>query len=105
MEEGCQEGAQKRKAEKKGRQTRTVEKEESGVKSLKKWLQASRIIQACMMVLRDPYKDKLGKVSCEAEIVHKSKMKKRTKAGEKGIRWQHNGMKSKNWRRSWNEEG
>ena len=38
VEEGCQEGAQKKKTEKKERWTRTVEKEESGVKSLNKWL-------------------------------------------------------------------
>ena len=36
-----------------------------------------------MMVSRRPYKDQLGKVSCKAGIVHKSKMKKRRKAGEK----------------------
>ena len=28
-----------------------------------------------------------------------------SKAGEKETRWQHSGMKSKNWRRSWNKEG
>ena len=79
--------------------------EESGVKSLKKWLQASRGRQACTMVSRRPYKDQLGKVSREVGIVHKSKMKERRKAGEKGIRWHHSGMKSKNGRTSWNEEG
>ena len=39
VEEGCQEEAQKKKAEKKRRYTRTAKKEESGVKSSKKWLQ------------------------------------------------------------------
>ena len=58
--EGCQEGAQRRKAEERREETRTVEKEESGVKSLKKWLQASRRRQACMMVSREPHK--VGKV-------------------------------------------
>ena len=48
-----------------------------------------------MMVSRRPYKDQLGKVSCEAGIVRKSKMKKRMQAGEKGTRWQHSGRKSK----------
>ena len=76
-----------------------MEKEESGVKSLKKWLQASTRRQACMIVSRRPYKDQLGKVSCEAGSVHKSKKKKkRRKAGEKETRWQHSGMENKNWR-------
>ena len=52
------------------------------------------------MVTRRPYKDQFGKVS-----VHKLKMKKRRKAGEKGTKWQHSGRKSRNWRRSCNEEG
>ena len=45
-----------------------------------------------------------GKVSREAGIAHRLKMKKRRKAGEKGTKWQHRGMKSRNWRRSWKEE-
>ena len=32
-------------------------------------------------------------------------MKKRRKAGKKGTKWQRSGMKSKNWRKSWNKEG
>ena len=32
-------------------------------------------------------------------------MMKKRKAGEKGTKWQHSGMKSKNRRRSWNKEG
>ena len=36
------------------------------------------------MVTRRPYKDQFGKVLCEAGIVHKLKMKKFRKAGEKG---------------------
>ena len=51
-----------------------------------------------MMVTRRPHKDQLGKASCEAGIAHRSKMKKRRKAGKKGIRWKHSGMKSKNGR-------
>ena len=38
---------------------------------------------SCMVVSRRPYKDQLGKVSCEVGIAHKSKMKKRRKAGDK----------------------
>ena len=53
------------------------------MKSRKKWLQASRRRQARLMVPRRPHKNHLGKVSCEA--------------GEKGTRWQHSAMKSKNW--------
>ena len=30
--------------------------------------------------------------------------KKKKKAGEKGTKWQHSGMKRKKWRRLWNEE-
>ena len=70
-------------------------KEESGAKSSKKWLKVSRKRSACMMVSRRPYKENLGKVLCEAGIAHKSKMKKRRKAGEKGTRCLHNGRKSK----------
>ena len=40
VEEDCQEGAQKRKAEKKWRQTRAAKTEGSRAKSSKKWLQA-----------------------------------------------------------------
>ena len=58
--------------------------EGSEAKSSKKWLQVSRRREACMVVSRRPYKDQLGKVSCEAGIVHKWKMKKRRKAGEEG---------------------
>ena len=57
------------------------------------------------LVTRRPYKDQLGKVSCEAGIVRKSKMKKRRKAGEQGTRWQGRWDEEQNWRRSWNEEG
>ena len=32
-------------------------------------------------------------------------MKKKRKAGERGTNWQHSGVKSKTWRRSWNKEG
>ena len=53
---------------------------------------------------KEPYRHQLGKVSREAGIVRESKMKKGMKAGEKGTRWQHSGRKSKNWKRSWNEE-
>ena len=38
-----------------------------------------------MMVSRRPYKDQLGKVSCEAGIAHKSKIKKRERNGPDGI--------------------
>ena len=48
---------------------------------------------------------KMSKVSGEAGAVHRLKMKKKRNAGEKGIRWQHSGMKSKRWRISWNEQG
>ena len=54
-----------------------------------------------MMVKRMTYKDQLS----EAGTAHRLKMKKKRKAGEKGTKWQHSGMKSKNWRRSWNKEG
>ena len=67
------------------------------MKSRKKWLQASRRRQARLMVPRRPHKDQLGKVSCEAGIARKSKMKNRRNAGEKGTRWQHSAMKSKHW--------
>ena len=83
---------------------RTAEKEESGVKSLMKCLKASMKKSVCMMVSRRPYKERRCKVSCEAGFAHKSKMKKRKKAGEKVTRWQHNEIKSKNWRKFWNEE-
>ena len=103
---GCQEEAQKRKAKKKNeRQTRMAEKEESGDKSRKKWLKVSRKQPAYMIVSRRPLKERWSKVLCEAWIAHKSKMKKRRKAGEKETRWLLNGRKSKNWRRSWQEEG
>ena len=36
---------------------------------------------------------------------HRLTMKKKSNAGEKGSRWRHSGMKSKNWRRFWNEGG
>ena len=32
-------------------------------------------------------------------------MKKRRKAGEKGTKWQHSGIKSEKWTRSWSKEG
>ena len=51
-----------------------------------------------MLVTRMPYKDQLSKVSCEAGIAHRLKMKKGTKC-------QRSGRKSKNWRRLWNKEG
>ena len=50
-----------------------------------------------MTALRRPYKDQLGK--------SKTKKRRKIKAGAKGIRWKHSEMKSKNWRRFWNEEG
>ena len=91
MEDGDQEAAQKKKAEKKRRQMRTVERGESGMESRKKWLQASRSRQARLMVSRRPHNDQLGKVSCEAAIAGRLKMKKRREVGEKGTRWQHSG--------------
>ena len=57
------------------------------------------------MLPRRPHKEQFGKGSCKIGTAHKSKAKKRSKAGKKGIRRQHSGMKSKSWRRSWNEEG
>ena len=38
----------------------------------------------CMMVSRRSFKEKWGKVSCEAGNAQKSKMKKSKKAGEQG---------------------
>ena len=107
---GCSGGRlQGRSMKEKGRAdeeaVKDVDRGESGMKPRKKWLQASRRRQARLMVSRRPCKDQLGKVSCEAGIAHKSKMQKRRQAGEKGTRWQHSGMRSKHWRRSWNEEG
>ena len=83
---------------------RTVEKEELGAKSPKKWLRASRERRVRKMMATQSLKEELGKGSCEIGTAHKSKMKKRRRVGKKG-RWQHSGMKSKNWRRPWNEEG
>ena len=37
----------------------------------------------------------------EGGIAHKLKMKKKKIVGEKRTRWQHSGMNSNNWRRSW----
>ena len=42
--------------------------------------------------------------SWDRSRIENEEEEKRRKAGEKGTRWQHNGMKRKNWRRSWKEE-
>ena len=94
----------------KGREEGEVE-EESGERRIRNEIaqevvvQALRRRQARLMVPRRPHKDQLGKVSCEAGILIKSKMKKRREAGETRTRWQHSGMKTKNWRLFWKEEG
>ena len=65
MEEGCQEEAQKKQVEKK-RKKRRMEQEESGMKSLEKWFQASRRRQARMKMPSRQHKEQLGKVSSKA---------------------------------------
>ena len=39
---------------------------------------------------------------CKAGVGRRLKMKKRRKADKKGTDWQRSGMKSRNWRKSWN---
>ena len=46
-----------------------------------------------------------GGQSFMRNAAHREKMEKRRKASKKGIRSQHRGMKSKNWRKFWNKEG
>ena len=90
VEEGCQE-AQKKKAEKKGRWTRTVERKELGMKSLMQWLRASRRRQACMMTPRRLHKEQQGKVSSQIVTARKSKTKKRRKTRWK-VQWAEDEM-------------
>ena len=97
VEEGCQEEAQKKKAKKKGRWMRTVEKEDPGMKSLKKWLRASTRRQArSMMMPRRLRKELLGKVSGEAGTARKSKTMKRKK--------RNSGKKEKQMELQWAED-
>ena len=106
VEEGCQEEAQKRKGREEG------EADEDGGEGRIRNEIAQEVVAGIKEkasaqddVKVTAQREQWGKVSCEAGIALKSKMKKRRKAGEKGTRWQHGGMKSKSWRRSWNEEG
>ena len=48
-----------------------------------------------------PHKEQLGKGSSKIGTPQKSKTKKMRKVGKEGT----SGMRSKSWRRSWNEEG
>ena len=98
-----------RSTKEKGREEgemRAAKKEGSRAKSSRKWLAGSQE-RVCMHDgdKKMMYRGQLSKVSCDAGTGHRLKMKKRRRAGEKGLRWQHRGMKSKNWRRFWNEEG
>ena len=76
------------------------------MKSRKKWLQASRRRQARLMVPRRPHKGQLGKVSCEAGIARKSKMKKEEEPWREGDQMAAQCDEEQTvGRRSWNEEG
>ena len=61
VEAGYQEEALKKQLEKKRRQRRTAEKEESGMKWLKKWLRASSRRQARTQMPSRPHKEQSGK--------------------------------------------
>ena len=52
------------------------------------------------------HKEQSGNVSSKAGTACKSKMKKRRnrRIGKRRTRWKHSEMRSKKWRRSWNEE-
>ena len=83
----------KRKAETKERWTRTARKEGSG----------GQIVQEVVAGIQERVRGKDGEKNdvkrpvepCEAGTAHRLKMKKKTKAGEKGIKWQHSGMRGK----------
>ena len=83
--EAGQEEAQKKNAVKR-RKRRAGGGEKSGRKSLKKWLRASRRMQARMKMPSRPHKEQLGNVSSKIGTVRKSKVEKRRKmtTGEMG---------------------
>ena len=59
-----------------GRKRRTVEKDNTGIKSLKKWLRASRRRQARMKMPRRPHKEQSTKVTARKSNTKKRKQRR-----------------------------
>ena len=89
VEEGCHEGAQKRRAEKKERKTSVAKKEESGTKSLKKSGTVDKVNRTEGQSLVQSWN--CSQIENEEE---------EESLARKGPKWQRSGMKSNDWRKS-----
>ena len=96
VEEGCQEEAPEKQVETK-RRKRTVEKGESGVKSLVKWLRASRTRQARMRRQRRLHKEQRGKVSSKNWDCSQIENEEEDDEEEEEEHWQKENQKEMQW--------
>ena len=76
-----------------------------GAKSPKKWLRASRRRRVRKKVPSRLHKEQSGKRLSKIGTARKSETRKRRKTGKRRTRWLYSAMRSKSWRRCWDEDG
>ena len=107
MEEGCQEEAQWKKAEKKGSQMMAERKENFGRNRPGSGGEHQGGARVRKKMPSRPHKEQLGKGQAKIGTAHKSNTKNRRKrkAGKRRPGWKCNGRKMRGGMKFWNEEG